>query len=137
MMTQGQSRSKLLVKNVMASFAVKGWSALIVLLMVPLTLKMLGVYLNGAWLAISGVLVWIDLMDIGLGNGLRNAVAEYIAHDDTYKVKEAVSSTFFMLAVTSFGSRSFAASRRVYSTVSLPRIISLWGTKPTSYCIFL
>lgn len=99
MITKGQNRSKLLVKNILASFAVKGWSALIVLLMVPLTLKMLGVYLNGAWLAISGVLVWIDLMDIGLGNGLRNAVAEYIARDDVNKVKESVSSSFFMLAV--------------------------------------
>lgn len=99
MITKGQNRSKLLVKNILASFAVKGWSALIVLLMVPLTLKMLGVYLNGAWLAISGVLVWIDLMDIGLGNGLRNAVAEYIARDDVNKVKESVSSAFFMLAV--------------------------------------
>lgn len=98
-MTKGQNRSQLLVKNILASFAVKGWSAVIVLLMVPLTLKMLGVYNNGAWLAISGVLVWIDLMDIGLGNGLRNAVATYAATDDTAKVKAAVSSAFFMLTL--------------------------------------
>lgn len=97
MNTTGNQRSRLLIKNIGASFIVKGWSAIIVLLMVPLTLKMLGVYNNGVWLTISAILVWIDLMDIGLGNGFRNAVASYIAQDDNEKVRKAVSSTFFML----------------------------------------
>ena len=92
-------RSALLVKNVIASFAIKGWSAIIVLLMVPLTLKILGVYNNGVWLTLSSVLIWIDLMDIGLGNGLRNAVANYVAVGNAEKVREAISSTFFMLCV--------------------------------------
>lgn len=91
------SRSRLLVKNIIASFFVKGWSAIVVLLMVPLTLKMLGNYSNGVWLTISGILIWIDFMDIGLGNGLRNVVANLVATGNTEKVREAVSSTFFML----------------------------------------
>lgn len=93
------NRTKLLMKNVILSFFVKGWSAVVVLLMVPLTLKMLGEYSNGVWLTISSILIWVDVMDIGLGNGLRNAVAEYIAKGDKEKVREAVSSTFFMLTV--------------------------------------
>lgn len=93
------TRTRLLLKNVVASFAIKGWSAIIVLLMVPLTLKILGVYNNGVWLTISSILIWIDLMDIGLGNGLRNAVSHYVAIGDDESVKKAVSSTFFMLAV--------------------------------------
>ena len=92
-------RSTLLIKNVVASFIIKGWSAIVVLLMVPLTLKILGVYNNGVWLTISSILVWIDLMDIGLGNGLRNAVSHYVAIGDDESVKKAVSSTFFMLVV--------------------------------------
>ena len=95
----GSQRTSLLRKNIAASFLIKGWSAVIVLLMVPLTLKILGVYSNGVWLTISSILIWIDLMDIGLGNGLRNAVAEYVAKGDDKKVREAVSSTYFMLAV--------------------------------------
>lgn len=93
------SRSHLLVKNIIASFFVKGWSAVVVLLMVPLTLKMLGEYSNGVWLTLSGILIWIDFMDIGLGNGLRNAVAKFVATDNDEKVREAVSSTFFMLTL--------------------------------------
>ena len=57
-------RSFLLIKNVVASFAIKGWSALVVLLMVPLTLKILGVYNNGVWLTISSILIWIDLTEL-------------------------------------------------------------------------
>ncbi|WP_341433732.1 hypothetical protein, partial [Mesomycoplasma ovipneumoniae] len=64
-----------------------------------MTLKILGVYSNGVWLTISSILIWIDLMDIGLGNGLRNAVSKYVAMGDGQKVREAVSSTYFMLAV--------------------------------------
>ena len=92
-------RSFLLIKNVVASFAIKGWSALVVLLMVPLTLKILGIYNNGVWLTISSILIWIDWMDIGLGNGLRNAVSHFVAIGDNENVRKAVSSTFFMLVV--------------------------------------
>ncbi len=90
-------RTILIYKNVIASFLIKGWSALVVLLMVPLTLKMLGIYSNGIWLTISGILMWVDFLDIGLGNGLRNAVACSVAKGNAAKVREAVSSTFFML----------------------------------------
>jgi O-antigen/teichoic acid export membrane protein len=99
MLTNINQRSNLILKNIVASFVVKGWSAIVVLLMVPLTLKMLGVYNNGVWLTISGILIWIDFMDIGLGNGLRNIVAQYVAVGDDNKVRMAVSSTFFILTL--------------------------------------
>lgn len=67
--------------------------------MVPLTLHCLGVYKNGIWLTISSLLVWIDNLDIGLGNGLRNYLAECIAKDDREGARQAVSSTFVMLIV--------------------------------------
>lgn len=97
----GENRNSLIKKNIYVSFGLKGWSAIITLLMVPLTLKMLGAYNNGIWLTISGFLMWIDMLDIGLGNGLRNAVAENIANNNYLKVREAVSSTFFMLTIIS------------------------------------
>lgn len=94
---RSNERTFLLLKNVLGSFLIKGWSALVVLMMVPLTLKCLGVYQNGVWLTISSLLVWIDQMDIGLGNGLRNKLAIYMAHGETEKARQAVSSTMAML----------------------------------------
>lgn len=95
----GDARSALLLRNILASFLIKGWSALVQLLAVPLTLSCLGVYENGVWLTVSSVLLWIDNLDIGLGNGLRNRLAAAIARDDTETARQMVSSTFAMLVV--------------------------------------
>lgn len=95
----GDKRSALVRKNILLSFLVKGWSALVVFLMVPLTLHCLGTYKNGIWLTISSLLVWIDNFDIGLGNGLRNSLASSLAKGNMTKAREAVSSTFAMLIV--------------------------------------
>ncbi len=92
-------RTSLIKKNIAASFLIKGWSIIVQLLMVPLTLCCLGIYENGLWLTVSSILLWIDNMDVGLGNGLRNKLAEYMAHGEREKARSAVSSTFFMLFV--------------------------------------
>ncbi len=90
-------RSRKIGINIVASFLVKGWSAVLVFLMMPLTLTCLGEYKNGVWLTISSLLLWIDQMDIGLGNGLRNKVAAHIAHGEIERARRAVSSTLVML----------------------------------------
>ena len=94
---KGNTRTTLIKKNVLASFFIKAWSALVQLALVPLTLSCLGVYENGVWLTISSVLLWIDNLDIGLGNGLRNKLAVCMAQNDTEKAREMVSSTLAML----------------------------------------
>ena len=95
--SNNSARTAAIYRNVALSFLLKGFSALITLLMVPLTLICLGEYQNGVWLTVSSLLVWIDQMDIGLGNGLRNKLAESIAHNDTMQARQSVSSTMAML----------------------------------------
>lgn len=96
-MDQMNNRSKRLTKNVVASFLLKGWSAVVVFLSVPITLKCLGEYNNGVWLTISSMLLWIDNFDIGLGNGMRNKLSIYLAQDDIKGARSLISSTFAML----------------------------------------
>lgn len=91
------SRSRLMARNIAWSVLVKGWASLVVFLLVPLTLRCLGTYINGLWLTISAVLVWFDQMDIGLGNGLRNQLAEHLARGDVRRAREAVSTVFAMM----------------------------------------
>lgn len=91
------NRSKLIRKNILFSFLIKGWSGMVQLLLVPVTLFCLGNYENGIWMTISSILLWIDSLDIGLGNGLRNKLSEQIANGDYEKARESVSSTFAML----------------------------------------
>lgn len=91
------ARSSLLKKNICLSFLIKGWSGVVQLLIVPITLLCLGNYENGIWMTISSILIWMDSLDIGLGNGLRNKLAIQLASDEKEKARESVSSTFFML----------------------------------------
>lgn len=90
-------RTSLLLKNIILSFFTKGWSAVATLLMVPLTITCIGTYKNGVWLTISSLLVWIDQMDIGLGNGLRNILAIHMAHNKQKEAQRIISSTVAML----------------------------------------
>lgn len=90
-------RTALVRKNVIASLFFKGWASVMQLLLVPLTLHCLDVYENGVWLTISSMLLWIDNMDVGLGNGLRNKLAEALALGNFKKAQGVVSSTFVML----------------------------------------
>lgn len=86
-------------KNIVVSFLVKGCSGLIYLLLVPMTLFCLGNYENGIWMTISSVLVWIDSLDIGLGNGMRNRLAVHLAHNNLRGARTSVSSVFGMLCI--------------------------------------
>jgi O-antigen/teichoic acid export membrane protein len=95
----GDNRSNLIRKNIIISFCIKIWSALVQLLMVPLTLHCLGVYENGLWLTISSLLLWIDNLDIGLANGLRNKLAVHLALGEKIEAQKTVSSTFYMLVL--------------------------------------
>lgn len=91
------NRSQLLKKNILFSFVIKGWAGIVQILLVPITIHCLGNYINGIWMVISSVLIWIDSLDIGLGNGLRNKLSERIALRDSRGAKEYVSTTFFTL----------------------------------------
>lgn len=80
-----------------STLIVKIFSASINLITVPLTVHYLGAERYGLWMAISSILSLISFADLGLGNGLLNAVSEANGRNDVIKAKKSVSSTFFML----------------------------------------
>lgn len=67
------------------------------LITVPLTLSYLGNLRYGIWLSISSVLTLLSFADLGLGNGLLNAVTKADANKDLVQLKKAISSAFFLL----------------------------------------
>lgn len=76
---------------------VKIFSAGINLITVPLTLNYLGAERYGLWMAISSMLALMSFADLGLGNGLLNAVSRANGNKDDQEARVAVSSTFFIL----------------------------------------
>ena len=78
----------------MASFFIKGGSILISFFIVPITLGYVDEEIYGIWLTLSSVVAWFSFFDIGLGNGLRNRLAEAWARGDTEKARAYVSTTY-------------------------------------------
>lgn len=95
----GDIRSIKAKKNILWSFFVKGGSIIISLLLVPLTLNYLSPYEYGVWLTLSSILTWVNYMDIGLANGLRNRLAETFASGNRKLGQIYVSTTFFLLTL--------------------------------------
>lgn len=96
-LNEGNTRSIAAKKNILGSFFLKGFSILISLILVPMTLSYLTSYDYGVWLTVSSILLWLDYFDVGLGNGLRNKLTEAIAVNDMPLAKSYVSTTFFFL----------------------------------------
>lgn len=92
-------RTRKIKYNIFVSLLLKGVGILVSLLIVPLTLHYLSAYEYGVWLTISSIMIWITYFDIGLGNGLRNKLAEAIAKNDWEQSRIYISTSFFVLAV--------------------------------------
>lgn len=95
----GDQRTSKAKKNILLSIGIKACSILVSLVLVPLTLGYLNKYEYGIWLTLSSTLMWINYFDIGLGNGLRNKLAEALADSDVKKGQVYISTTFALLTI--------------------------------------
>lgn len=102
-LTSGDKRTQTAKKNISISFISKGISILVSFLIVPLTLSYVTKVEYGIWMTISSIVQWFSFFDIGLGNGLRNKLAEALARGDENKAKVYISSTFFLISIISLG----------------------------------
>jgi O-antigen/teichoic acid export membrane protein len=94
-------RTALINKNIFFSLVLKGGSVLITLLMVPLTINYVNPVQYGIWLTIGTIVYWFTVLDIGLGNGLKNEIAYSLAINDESKIKSYVSTTYAVLSLIS------------------------------------
>lgn len=98
---RSHDRSKRATKNIIASFVAKGFSILISFLIVPITLEYVGEVEYGVWMTIYSIIHWFSFFDIGLGNGLRNKLAEALALNNVKAAKIYISSAFGIITVIS------------------------------------
>jgi len=94
----GHERSVRAKKNILALFAVRGYSIAISLALIPITLHLLDEYKYGVWITLFNVLSWISIFDIGIGNGLRNKFAEAMAKEDIKEARQYVSTGYVVMA---------------------------------------
>lgn len=89
-------RTRRIQQNTLIGLLAKGGGIIISLLLVPLTIDYLRADVYGTWLTISSVVMMLSLLDIGIGNGLRNKLSEAITKQDETLAKVYVSSAYFM-----------------------------------------
>ena len=89
-----------LIANIGMAFAVKGLALLLSFFSMPLYIRFFdNEEVLGLWYTILSVLAWINMCDLGLGNGLRNRLTEALATGDTERAKKLVSSAYAVLTV--------------------------------------
>ncbi len=93
------SRTILILKNIIGALGLKGIAMLTSFLIVPVTLHYLDVETYGVWLTLSSILYWISFFDIGLGNGMRNYLTEAISTNEYELARKYISTTFILLTI--------------------------------------
>jgi O-antigen/teichoic acid export membrane protein len=95
--SEGNKRSIRAKRNIAALLFRKGLGVVISFLLVPLTLSYLGTEKYGIWLTMTSVVAWMYFFDFGLGNGMRNKVAEALALGERHSVRMYVSTAYAVL----------------------------------------
>lgn len=86
-----------LKKQIALSYLLKGAGIGISLMYVPLMLTYLSPAQFGLWVAITSVINWLRLFDVGIGSGLRFHLASSLAVGNLEKAKELVSTTYAII----------------------------------------
>ena len=87
-----QKRSKNLKKNIIYSIGLKGVGVILSFMLLPLTVHYLTEVEYGIWVTLFSVLNWINMLDMGIGLGLRNKLAEAVAREDLTEVRAYIST---------------------------------------------
>ena len=97
--TKGHERSVKTKKNILTSIAIKCVSIIVSFLLIPLALNYLNPVKYGIWLTLLSVIGWFAFFDIGLGNGLRNKLAEALSKDDKKLARTYISTSYAVLSI--------------------------------------
>lgn len=89
-------------KNTVATAVMRVCLLACSLIMVPITLDYLDTENYGVWMAMTSVLYSFSFFDIGLGNGMRNYMAEALSAGDKEMARSYFSTAMFILTGLAF-----------------------------------
>ena len=94
----GQARYARIVRSTLMGAVASGIGILASFASVPLTIAYLGEERYGAWVTISTLLAWLLVADLGLGNGLTNAIAEAVGLNRSAIAQAHIATTIWLLS---------------------------------------
>jgi len=94
---RSQERYRRAALGTLAAFAARGLQILTSFITVKMTLHYLGTDRYGMWVVISSTIAMFSFADLGIGNGLLNAISDAHGRGDRTAAANYVSSAFFAL----------------------------------------
>jgi len=91
------TRTKVIKLHISLTFVYKVLAIGLSYLLVPLTINYLNVEQYGIWMTLLSIMSWFAFFDIGLGNGLRNKLAEALAVNNIKLAKTYVSTAYIAI----------------------------------------
>jgi len=120
---RAQERQRRAVLSTLMAMAAKVVTVSTMLVTVPLTLKYLGTERYGMWMTMSSFIAMLGFADLGIGNGLLNAISESNGRDDISSMRRYISSAAVVLTMISVV--IFAVFLSLYQTVEWSRIFNV------------
>lgn len=90
-------RSKQLRKNIGLAFVLKAIGVGISFLQLPLTISYLTEVEYGIWVTVFSTMNWINVLDMGIGLGVRNKLAISVSSNDIASAKSYISTGIFSM----------------------------------------
>ncbi|MGL5057090.1 MAG: lipopolysaccharide biosynthesis protein [Fusobacteriaceae bacterium] len=90
-----------LLLNIISNFIFKGLGIGLSFISIPIMLKYLDKDNYGLWILILSITSWIYTFDIGIGNGLKNRLAESLAKNTEKEAKEYIATSYFFVTIIS------------------------------------
>jgi O-antigen/teichoic acid export membrane protein len=101
------TRTALVGRSILGVSLIRGGSVIVNLLTVAYGLSYLEQDQFGVWVTLSSIFTWMGVLDVGLGNGLRNRFAEAIANDDHFLARKYVSTAYVLVGIAVFSFVAF------------------------------
>lgn len=98
-LNRGHQRSVLAKKNIIKLTLIRAISVALSFLLVPLTIGYVNAADYGIWIALSSVVAWVSLLDLGLSNGLRNRLTQAMSSHDHDLARRLVSTAYAALTI--------------------------------------
>jgi len=89
----------------------------------------------GLWITITSFLGWFSILDLGIGNGLRNKLVEALINNDTTKAKSYISSAYFFSFVLFSLLAIIAALIFIYVDWQKVFNTNIYSNKIITFCI--
>lgn len=120
---RSQERHRRVILSGLSLTGAKAVNVLTMLITVRLALGYLGEVRNGVWLAISALVNMLNFADLGIGNGLLNAMSDANGRDDKLAASRYASSAFFLLA--GIGAGALVLFTAAYPFVPWPALFNV------------